>query len=66
MSESPDSVRVNSHANRKLVSGRDGPQNSMTGDLKITINQRYPLREAAQAHRDLESRKTTGSTVLLP
>lgn len=36
------------------------------GAVKITINQRYPLREAAQAHRDLESRKTTGSTVLLP
>ena len=36
------------------------------GAVKITINQRYPLREAAQAHRDLEARKTTGSTVLLP
>lgn len=36
------------------------------GVVKITINQTYPLKEAAQAHRDLESRKTTGSTVLLP
>lgn len=36
------------------------------GAVKITVNQRYPLREAAQAHRDLEARKTTGSTVLLP
>jgi NADPH2:quinone reductase len=36
------------------------------GAVKITINQTYPLSEAAQAHRDLESRKTTGSTVLLP
>ncbi|HKA42914.1 MAG TPA: quinone oxidoreductase [Burkholderiales bacterium] len=34
--------------------------------VKIAINQTYPLREAAQAHADLESRKTTGSTVLLP
>jgi NADPH2:quinone reductase len=34
--------------------------------VKISINQTYPLSEAAQAHRDLESRKTTGSTVLLP
>jgi NADPH2:quinone reductase len=34
--------------------------------VKILINQTYPLREAAQAHRDLESRKTTGSTVLIP
>ncbi len=36
------------------------------GAVKITINQTYPLKEAAKAHRDLESRKTTGSTVLLP
>ena len=36
------------------------------GAVKIAVNQRYPLHEAAQAHRDLESRKTTGSTVLLP
>ena len=34
--------------------------------VKILINQTYPLRDAAQAHRDLESRKTTGSTVLIP
>jgi NADPH2:quinone reductase len=34
--------------------------------VKISINQTYPLREAAQAHRDLEGRKTTGSTILLP
>jgi NADPH2:quinone reductase len=37
-----------------------------SGKVKISINQTYPLREAAQAHRDLEGRKTTGSTVLLP
>jgi NADPH:quinone reductase len=36
------------------------------GVVKIEVNQRYPLREAARAHRDLESRKTTGSTVLIP
>ncbi|MGB9430367.1 MAG: quinone oxidoreductase [Gammaproteobacteria bacterium] len=36
------------------------------GAVKITVSQTYPLRETAQAHRDLESRKTTGSTVLLP
>ncbi|MCA8929272.1 MAG: quinone oxidoreductase, partial [Alphaproteobacteria bacterium] len=33
------------------------------GKVGIKINQTYPLAEAAQAHRDLESRKTTGSTV---
>ncbi len=36
------------------------------GIVKIDINQTYPLKEAAQAHRDLEARKTTGSTVLVP
>ena len=36
------------------------------GAVKININQTYPLAEAAQAQRDLEARKTTGSTVLLP
>ena len=36
------------------------------GAVKIEIRQTYPLAEAAQAHRDLEGRKTTGSTVLIP
>lgn len=36
------------------------------GIIKISVNQTYPLSEAAQAHRDLEGRRTTGSTVLLP
>ena len=37
-----------------------------SGKVRIDINQRYPLKEAVQAHRDLESRKTTGSTVFEP
>jgi len=37
-----------------------------SGALKPHIGQRLPLRDAAEAHRNLESRKTTGSTVLLP
>ena len=37
-----------------------------SGKVKIEVNQTYPLSETAQAHRDLEGRKTTGSTVLLP
>jgi len=36
------------------------------GAVRIPIGQTYALRDAAQAHRDLEGRKTTGSTVLLP
>ncbi|NND55115.1 MAG: quinone oxidoreductase [Gammaproteobacteria bacterium] len=37
-----------------------------SGDVKIEINQTWPLAEVADAHRALESRQTTGSTVLLP
>lgn len=37
-----------------------------SGDLSITIGQRYPLKDAAQAHRDAAARRTTGSTILLP
>jgi NADPH2:quinone reductase len=38
----------------------------LEGAVKIKINQTYPLAETAQAHQDLEARRTTGSTVLLP
>jgi NADPH2:quinone reductase len=37
-----------------------------SGAVKVTIGQTYPLADAATAHRDLEGRRTTGSTVLLP
>lgn len=37
-----------------------------SGAVKIEVRQTYPLAETARAHRDLEARKTTGSTVLLP
>ena len=36
------------------------------GIVTININQRYALKDAEQAHRDLEGRKTTGTTVLVP
>ena len=36
------------------------------GDIRIGINQRYALADVQQAHRDLEGRATTGSSVLLP
>lgn len=38
----------------------------VSGKVKIEINQTYPLKDAAQAHRDLAARKTTGSTILIP
>lgn len=37
-----------------------------SGTINIQINQTYPLKDVAQAHIDLEARKTTGSTVLIP
>ena len=37
-----------------------------SGKVRIEVNQTYALKDAAQAHRDLEARKTTGSTILLP
>jgi NADPH2:quinone reductase len=36
------------------------------GALKITINQRYALADVAKAHADLESGRTSGSSVLIP
>jgi NADPH2:quinone reductase len=37
-----------------------------SGAVKIPINQKYPLRDAAKAHRELEERATTGSSILVP
>jgi len=37
-----------------------------SGAVKIPVNQTYPLKDAVKAHRDLESRKTTGSSILIP
>jgi len=36
------------------------------GAVKVPVNQKYPLREALKAHRDLETRATTGSSILVP
>jgi len=37
-----------------------------SGKVRVRIGQRYALTDAAEAHRDLEARRTTGSTILLP
>ena len=37
-----------------------------SGTVKIPVNQKYPLKDAQKAHDDLESRKTTGSSILIP
>jgi NADPH2:quinone reductase len=36
----------------------------LSGKIKIEINQTYPLSDAANAHQDLQARRTTGSTIL--
>ena len=37
-----------------------------SGAVKIPINQKYPLKDAAKAHKEMEGRDTTGSTILMP
>lgn len=37
-----------------------------SGAVEVVVGQRYPLADAAQAHRELQARRTTGSTLLLP
>ncbi|MCJ7830834.1 MAG: quinone oxidoreductase [Desulfobacterales bacterium] len=49
-----------------LAHARDLFEVVQTGAVKVEVYQTYPLAETAQAHRDLENRKTTGSTVLIP
>jgi NADPH2:quinone reductase len=49
-----------------LVHARDLFDVVLSGTVKIEIKQTYPLAEAAQAHRELEGRKTTGSAILIP
>lgn len=51
---------------RLQLMGREWFEAQLSGKVKITVNQTYAMKDAAQAHRDLESRKTTGSTALVP
>ena len=37
-----------------------------SGTVRISVKQRYPLADAVRAHRDLEARRTVGSSILLP
>lgn len=49
-----------------LAHARDLFEVVTKGAVKIEIRQTYPLAEASRAHRDVEARKTTGSTILIP
>jgi len=61
------SLMTHTAKNADLVAGARELFEVVTGgQVSITIGQTYPLSAAAQAHRDLEARKTSGSTVLLP
>ena len=55
-------------ANRSELekSAQDLMQAVQSGAVQIKVNQTFPLKDAAEAHRALEARKTTGSTVLIP
>jgi len=62
----PTLVTYNAKAEALAESAKALFEMVTSGKVKIEVNQRYPLKDAAQAHRDLEARKTTGSTILLP
>ena len=49
-----------------VASAKDLFEMVVTGKVKVGPRQSYALKDAQQAHRDLEARKTTGSTVLVP
>ncbi len=53
-------------AREDLVESAEALFAAQAKGLKIEINQRYALKDAAQAHDDLEARRTTGSTILIP
>jgi NADPH2:quinone reductase len=62
----PTLVTYNAKAEALAESAKTLFEMVTSGKVKIEVNQRYPLKDAAQAHRDLEARKTTGSTILIP
>jgi NADPH2:quinone reductase len=49
-----------------VASAKDLFEIVLAGKVKIEVRQRYALKDAVQAHRDLEARKTTGSSLLIP
>ncbi|XP_068651587.1 uncharacterized protein [Aristolochia californica] len=62
----PTFVQYNATRDELLESAREVFANVDAGVLKVHVNHTYPLSKAAQAHADLENRKTTGSVVLIP
>jgi len=63
--DAPDAVRLHQEPRGSLIPRRGSVRSARVGKSKPR-SQRAALREAAEAHRDLESRRTIGATVLLP
>ena len=62
----PTHVRLHRHPAELEAIARETFAAAKKKWIRVEINQRYKLADAAQAHRDLEARKTTGATVILP
>ncbi|KAI3850344.1 hypothetical protein MKX03_003697 [Papaver bracteatum] len=62
----PTLFQYNTTRDELLASAGEVFANIDAGVLRVRVNHTYPLSEAAQAHSDLESRKTSGSVVLIP
>jgi len=62
----PSLAPLHGHPRRGALAGRRGAQLDCRRTLRIRIERSYPLAEAAQAHRDLESRRTAGKLLLIP
>jgi NADPH:quinone reductase-like Zn-dependent oxidoreductase len=62
----PSMVHYTAKREDLMASAKDLFDIVLSGKVKIEVRQRYALKDAVQAHRDLEARKTTGSTILMP
>jgi NADPH:quinone reductase len=62
----PSMVHYSATREELLESAGEVFANVVSGVLRVRVNHTYPLSEAARAHADLESRKTSGSIVLIP
>lgn len=62
----PSMLQYTATRDELLATAGEMLENVANGVLKVRVNNKYPLSLAGQAHIDLESRKTTGSSVLIP
>lgn len=62
----PSLMQYNATRDELLEASGELFANIASGVLRVRVNHKYPLSQAAQAHADLECRKTSGSVVLIP